>query len=492
MSDKNKMKEDELDRLYYESLSDEVPMKKDSILPNIVEKYVNSAAEVSMYNEIPAALTFFVLLGQLSKDMVAIPFGRRVDDTRIQLIWMQTSGTGKSEMYNFFGPISNYVFNTLNEKYGCNFDVFNVKDITDAALIGSFEKNKEPVEDENGQVRMIEVMEAIPGALEGDGLCCYDEFEYSGVFKPSMHKENVIMYMNTFMNTIHGQNWVITVKRKGSEELECRCQRSIFATTYIPKTMTSVIAETGIMQRSILYIREVPIEIQNELRERLAQTYGKVVDRKAPIEQFGKAFVKIYETLMERYEEVDGDSLSTIKFHESFSDAVVNETKKFEQFVQSSRPAVLDLANNFITRMQGNMGKMAVLCCIAEAPTIKDKDKRFVATSKHVVQAAHLIKQCYKSLVSWLDMSLKQEYNALLDASNIKEFKKQYDKMIASGLGDTQGYVHKTMLLENVRKHLKKGQATVYRHYKQLLGEQRFDETKKGQAVYTKIKEEMQ
>ena len=236
----------------------------------------------------------------------------------------------------------------------------------------------------------------------------------------------------------------------------------------------------------------MPIEIQNELRERLAQTYGKVVDRKAPIEQFGKAFVKIYETLMGRYEEVDGDSLSTIKFHESFSDAVVNETKKFEQFVQSSRPAVLDLANNFITRMQGNMGKMAVLCCIAEAPTIKDKDKRFVATSKHVVQAAHLIKQCYKSLVSWLDMSLKQEYNALLDASNIKEFKKQYDKMIASGLGDTQGYVHKTMLLENVRKHLKKGQATVYRHYKQLLGEQRFDETKKGQAVYTKIKEETQ
>ena len=52
MSDENKMKEDELDRLYYESLSDEVPTKKDSILPNIVEKYVNSAAEVSMYNGI--------------------------------------------------------------------------------------------------------------------------------------------------------------------------------------------------------------------------------------------------------------------------------------------------------------------------------------------------------------------------------------------------------------------------------------------------------
>ena len=490
MSDENKMREDEWDRLYYQSLSDEVPTKKDSVLPNIVEKYINSAAEVSMYNEIPAALSFFVLLGQISKDMVAIPFGRRVDDTRIQLIWMQTSGTGKSEMYNFFGPISNYVFTTLKEKHGVDFDVFSVKDITDAALVGSFKTVKEAVEDENGQTRMIEVTEPIPGALEGDGLCCYDEFEYSGVFKPSMHKENVIMYMNTFMNSIHGQNWIITVKRKDGEILECRCQRSIFATTYIPKTMTSVIAETGIMQRSILYIREVPIELQNELRQRLALTYGKKIDRQAPIEQFGNAFVKIYDTLKKRFDEVDGDSLSTITFHESFSDAVVNETKKFEQFVQSSRPAVLELANNFITRMQGNMGKMAVLCCIAEAPTIRSKDKRFIATSKHVVQASHLIKQCYKSLVSWLDMSLKQEYSTLLDASNIKEFKKQYDKMVASGLGDTEGYVHKTILLENVRKQLKKGQATVYRHYKQLLGEHRFDETKKGQAVYTKIKEE--
>ena len=31
MDDNNKMKEDELDRIYYESLSEEVPTKKDSV-----------------------------------------------------------------------------------------------------------------------------------------------------------------------------------------------------------------------------------------------------------------------------------------------------------------------------------------------------------------------------------------------------------------------------------------------------------------------------
>ena len=33
----------------------------------------------------------------------------------------------------------------------------------------------------------------IKGALEGNGLIVYDEFEYSGVFKQSQHKENVVM-----------------------------------------------------------------------------------------------------------------------------------------------------------------------------------------------------------------------------------------------------------------------------------------------------------
>ena len=116
-------------------LSDESP-KKNSILPNIVEKYINSAAEVSMYNEIPAALSFFVLLGQLCKDMVAIPFGRRVDDPRIQQIWMPTSGSGKSEMYNFFGPVAKMTFEMVNATYAhapINVNDVDVKyDIFDA------------------------------------------------------------------------------------------------------------------------------------------------------------------------------------------------------------------------------------------------------------------------------------------------------------------------------------------------------------------------
>jgi len=484
------MKEAEIEKEYWEMLSKQIPTARKRKLPSIVEQFVNSAAEVSYYNEVPAALAFFVLLGQISKDLVAIPFGRRMDDTRIQVVWMQTSGTGKSELYNFFGPITNYVFEVLNAEHGTNFNIMNVKETTDAALIGSVKMEKDSVQDDEGQSTIVEVPVQIYGALEGDGLCAYDEFEYSGVFKPSQHKENVVMYLNTFMNSIHGENWIITKKLRDGGVLECKCQRSLLAMTYIPLTMTRVIAETGLMQRSVLFIREIPIERQNELRRKVASTYGKIVDRETPVRQFGDSIIKIYDSLKQHYEESGSDATKTITYDSSFSDAIVTETQKFEKYVQSSRPAVLALANNFITRMQGSMARIAVLCCIAESPNIRTKSKRYIVNAKHVQQSSHLVRECYKSLVSWLDVSLRKEYKGMQDAANIGSFRKCFDKLVKAGTADTEGRVNKATLLEHVRRDTKRGQSMIYVHYRELMEDGKFSETKKGRTVYTKLEEQ--
>ena len=67
------------DRLYYEGLSENIttPVQKKNSLPKVVEQYVKDAADMSKYNEIPATIGFFVILGQLCKDMVSIPSGTR-------------------------------------------------------------------------------------------------------------------------------------------------------------------------------------------------------------------------------------------------------------------------------------------------------------------------------------------------------------------------------------------------------------------------------
>ena len=476
---------DDEDRMYYEGLGDETPIPQPKAigLPKVVEQYVKSAADVSKYNEIPAAIGFFVILGQLAKDMVAIPSGRRVDDTRIQFIWMQTSGTGKTEMYNFFGPVANETFRILNNKYNVDYDVFSVDDTTDAALIGSMKIDKERVENDDGDMEWVEIPTQIDGGFEGSGLVAYDEFEYSGVFKQSQHKENVIMYLNKFMNTLHGENWIIRKKLRDGDIIECRCQRSIYATTYIPKTLTNVIAEKGVIQRTLIYIKEVPQEVQDELREKVLDEVGTIKPKDAPIKKFAQNFVIIYESLRKRFDESGKDPLQTITFGKGYNDALKNESIKMRNYVANSRPEVFEIAGNFITRLNQTMTRLAVLCCIAEAPNIKDKEKRFIVTERHVRQASSVIRQCYKSLVTWLDVALKVKATALHEKVNVNAFRMAYTKLLRE---DDDGWVNKALLLEKVRKDTKKGQATIYRQFKEISD--MFDNKKIGIRAYVRMK----
>tara|TARA_R100000030_G_scaffold99195_2_gene89997 strand:- start:2049 stop:3599 length:1551 start_codon:yes stop_codon:yes gene_type:complete len=497
--------EAEIDRMYYESLQEGKEYTKTSKIPKVVEKYVTSAVEVSLNNEVPAMLSYYNLLGQICKDFVCIPSGRRRIDTRLQVIIMQTSGTGKTELYNFFGPIAKEVFKQLNERYptdipeeynrtGTGYSVAEIKDTTDAGLIGSMGTEEQVVvDDETGRERRVEVPVQIYGELEGSGLLVYDEFADSGIFKQSQHQNKVVLYINTFMNTLWGQNWIITKRLLKGGLMECRSRRSMWATTYIPKTLTHAITETGAMQRSLIYIREVPISEQNYVRNKIADAYGVIDDAQTPIDGFAGSFVKIYDTLKKHYEETGEDPLRTITFGKGFNDAIKNETWKFQNFVQTSRPAVMEIANNFITRMQGMMVKLAVLSCIAESgTTIRNKENRFIVTERHVTQGAYITRQCYKSLVSWLDLALKADHKSIQERAKVGEFKKAFSELVKTPnarVMDGEKWVNKSILLAHVMKTTRRGQAQVYRNYKEVS--EHFDERREGRYGYVKMKKEV-
>ena len=235
------------------------------------------------------------------------------------------------------------------------------------------------------------------------------------------------MYLNKFMNTLHGENWIIRKKLRDGDIIECRCQRSIYATTYIPKTLTSVIAEKGVIQRTLIYIKEVPQEVQDELREKVLDEVGTIKPKDAPIKKFAQNFVIIYESLRKRFDESGRDPLQTITFGKGYNDALKNESIKMRNYVANSRPEVFEIAGNFITRLNQTMTRLSVLCCIAEAPNIKDPSKRYIVTERHARQASSLIRQCYKSLVSWLDVALKVKTHALHERVGINAFREAYE-----------------------------------------------------------------
>ncbi len=488
-------------------------------LPKIVEDYANSAGEVSRNNRVPAILSAYSLLGQICKEMIYIPKGRGTEDTRLHVIWLQTSGTGKTEMFNFTGRVTQYVFDALNERYRDNveaetgggrhnrFSIHAVKSTTDSALVGKMIIEDVTVTDDDGNTTYEKIPKQLFGGLEGDGLCVYDEFEYSGVFKQSQHKQEVVMYLNTLMNTLAGENYRITRQLAEGGEMYCDSRRSIYATSYIPKTLTQVIAETGLLQRCLIYIREVPISEQNEIRRMLSYDYGTISDTQTPINKFGDAFIEIYETLKQRYDAEpllinDNMTESQLKeaevirkknivtFGKGVDDTINNETNKFEDFVHDSRPAVLEIANNFITRMQVSMVRLAVLSCIAEAPRLPEKD-RFILTTKHVLQASHVSQQCYKSLVLWLDTALRGERLTSAKKQKLDVFKNEYLKLVDDKKsvkidGQTGEWVNKSVLLLIVGKTAKMSPATIYRNYKSNA--EFYEEVKHNKTRYVKIK----
>lgn len=474
------------DELYYNFIDNGMQEEITKVtLPAVAVSYTADAVKASNYNYTPATLSFFTMVGQLVKDMIAIPSGANIDDTRLQFLWLQTSGTGKSTLTNWYLPIVKEAFRLVNEKHGTEFDLFDITDYTDAALIGSFEQQKEEVEDEDGRTRTVDVVVQVPGQLDGEGLAVWDEFEYSGIFKQSQHKENAIVYLNTFMNTLHGETWIISKKLKqGDEPIECKCKRSIYATSYIPKTLTSVITEKGVLQRLLTFIWEVPQDIQKNMRRQLISDFGTITEREEPKLKYATALAKIYDAVKERYDEVGQDPLKVIRISPNAKDALLRECILMEQYIEHSRPEVFTAVETFINRILKHIQKLAVLCAVAEAPSISDKSKRFIITAKNVEQAAYLVRQCYKSLVSWLDEALRVERQAVAEQANIGVFKGIYNKM-----DKTDGWVHKALLLQEVRKHTKKSQATIYNWWKKGI-EEHFDEKRIDKSAYIKIKEE--
>ena len=154
-------------------------------LPAVVRQFQKSAMDISHFNETPAVISFFTILGQICKDFIAVPFEEEYEDSRIHFLHIQTSGTGKTTLSNFVQPIARAVFEKINEKdkhpYNMNmevplldengnvekdadgnplthykrkkFDVFSVQVATSAALVGHYAIQDEMETDENGNSR---------------------------------------------------------------------------------------------------------------------------------------------------------------------------------------------------------------------------------------------------------------------------------------------------------------------------------------------------
>jgi len=471
----------------YDSFEEDARIVREA-LPYVVREFERSAVEVSHRNGIPASICYYTLVGQICKDFIRIPSGRNIEDSRIHFCWVQTSGTGKSTLWNFVGEVAKETFKLINQQnqhppfidsngtpMTRTFDVFGVTDYTDSVLIGKYVKDV----DDDGEVSWVRRA----GILEGSGLAHWDEFEYSGVFKTSQHKEQSIVYLNTLMNSLAGQSWIISkaLDSMDGQTMECFCERSVLAMTYPPTNLNTVMAEKGVLQRMLLYVWEVPQYIQDEMRLEQLDKAGTIEDVDSPVEQYANSLHTIYNLVRERFDEVGKDPLRTIRYSEDFRQALKLEYTKMNLYLQNTRPDVAKICSNFTTRLMKILIKMSVLSAVASAPSITNKEDRFIVTGVHVAQASIIIQKCYKTLVMWLEQSLKAKRATITENSLEPQFISTYNAIKK----DNEGYVNKSTYLTEVRKKAKKSRAQIYRHY-QII-KHKFHEMKEGRSTYIKL-----
>jgi hypothetical protein len=488
---------------YDDSILDEMPIEeiievaKGEKLPELLDGWVKEATNVSHYNDIPAAMTGLVLVGQMIKQFVKIPIKASLVDSRIHFVWIQTSGTGKSELMNFVIPVSEKLWDKINALEGYapheqidpheklqQFDNFDVVEYTDAALIG-YQKQiilREADEDQGLEQGDID-WEPVKGSLDGHGLARWDEFTNAGVFKQSHHKESVVTYLNTLMNPIGGSSQIITKKLKEGPKVFCHSERSVLATTFPPRNLDQAITETGLFQRAVLYIWEVPEHIKDEIDDMVTDNFGIFEDINLPIDKFTDEFFEIYKLTKARYLEVGENPTQTIRYSKEFKQALHLRKKDLRTLVSQEEGIIRDTARTFMTRLLIMMGKISVLCCVADSKDIKDPKKRFIVTGQNVNQAAFIIRNCYKSLISWFIQSLKVRKADLIKNGKGAVFLKAYNE-----LKDSEGWVTKTELFDRVKKQANLKQTQLYVHFKPI--QNHFEIKKKGKVPYLRLKGE--
>lgn len=468
--------------------------------PTLIRRFSNAAVEMSHYNEIPAALSFMTIVGQVVKDFVYIPDGPRIDDSRLHFCWIQTSGTGKSTLWNFVGPVSKKAFQLINEKgvqpnlvvehededglvvthnAPRRFTTFSVTDYTDSVLIGKWVLN--PLYDYEDEESLEPEFTRRAGILEGSGLAHWDEFEYSGIFKQSQHQDKAVVYLNRFMNSLNQNNWWISkaLDSMGGKVMHCYCERSVLAMTYPPDNLNDIIAKKGVLQRMLLYIKDVPEYQQDEMVEKKISQFGKIIEVNQPIDEFAEKIVEIYDMMYERWNAVNRDALQTMKFEEGFNEQLSLQHHIMKMELRDAEPHVVQALSNFKNRLLNTLGKVAVLCAIIESPTRREAD-RFVVKKHNAVQAGVFVQKSYSTLMEWLRRSLKAK--RLTQTENNLEgfFVEVFNKMEK----DENGYVNKSLYLTKVKDKVKKSRAQVYRNYE--IVRHNFHEMKEGRSWYIK------
>ena len=321
----------------------------------------------------------------------------------------------------------------------------------------------------------------IEGGLQGSGLAQWDEFESSGIFKKKANNDNVLVYLQKFMNGLESSSNIIRKRLAGGDkEIVCDCQRSMYATTYVPTNFLEILFNSGALQRALVYVREIDEDILHVQRDTFIDGLGEEFDGFPDCEGFANALVRIYSEVEKRYKEV-GVKSKVFTFDPNAKEVLRLSYNKMEYAIVNHPPKIRKLARSFqINLIQYEMIFSTLICAI---DSVSRTDGKFVVTAKNMHQARRVVEPCYDYLIEWLQNSIKGEDTTahVQNAARIKLFKETYD-----GFKKEDGWVNQRDYLFEVAAKMSKGTSTIYRYWKKDKVSEYFEDKQVGRTYYIK------
>jgi len=467
-------------------------------MPKVVERWTEVVTQFSLYNDYPAQMAFFVTLGQLLKDKLRVPVGRLSLDPRIHYCWIQTARSGKTTMFDFLSPVWNRTFTLVNEHplkgenprgplNGVNeFNLQNPDAFTDQALLGTIKMGQpnpdwvrgEENLDIDGNPMPEEIDININGALFGSGIIAFDEFEHSGIFKETQHKQDTVMMFQKFMNRLDSDTHLIKKRlTEWGKDLVVDCQRSLWATTLPPQGLEKVILTKGVFQRMWLYVREVPESLKMQMEEEYLDMVGNIVEDEngsdAFTVEFSEMLYDIYCWADERYKQT-GDKRKVVTFTPDAQKRLKTVWRGMRKYMEGFPDHIYAALNTFLMNTINNMCNAAALCACAE--------KSPVVTARHIDQARILTDQSFDSITTWFSDKLKKSPKRIAEKGREQMIAKVYQSA-----SKKDGWVSKTELVNNYMKMTKKSRPTFYREWNNV--EHLFENKKMNNRVYIRRKQ---
>lgn len=429
-----------------------------------IQTFMKAGRMRSMKNDFMIGLYFHMLIGAYFKDYVIIKGGGGADP-RTPVLWIQNSGSGKSQMNKFCTDFSNRI---------------GVKAVTPtefslAGMVGSFDRSKHESNVKYGLKRDGGTVTTSKGSTHAfqDPVIPGDFYNYELIFvdegkillQPSKYNEGVLSVVQPILD-YPGH---VRKKLSAAEPIEYACNTSLAVST-VDLSIDKHILSQGFFQRCLFYYRSISLaETTNMIVTVNNCMFDEEIYNKL-LNDFGEIIMNHPTCACSRVKRKINTSKEAVKI---FNECVI----KWSSICQNKLYGeLLKTFQTFLSRFNTFSYKIASHMAILNnhIDTNYEKETRYIIGEEEAEYAVKLMNRMFDNLINSLEFKMKPDEVYLQMVST---------KIIVNMANKKSNTISKTDLISQIMRYSGKGISQSHKIYEKFLSYNYFVEEKVGAHV---------